>query len=97
MSEQEPTQAERVTRIVEFKIRLEWLLAVSAGLAFTLVNMYFSLNVLVRTVGDLQIDVKAGNNSIVAVAGELALIKYRVANSEANIASLSETVKKGNR
>lgn len=95
MSEQEPSVGERVTRIVEFKIRLEWLLAVSAGLAFTLVNMYFSLNVLVKTVSDLQIDVKAGNNSIVAVAGELALLKYRLTNAESSIDRVTAELKKG--
>lgn len=88
MTEPQETN-ERVTRIVEFKIRLEWLLGVSAGLAFTLINMYFSLNVLVKTVSDLQIDVKAGNNSIVAVAGELALLKYRLSDVETRVERIS--------
>lgn len=93
MSDQEPTTGERVTRIVEFKIRLEWLLVVSGSLAFTLANMYFSLNVLVKTVTDLQIDVKAGNNSIVAVAGELALLKYRLTNAESSIDRVTASLK----
>lgn len=86
---------ERITRVVEFKIRLEWLLGICAGIGWALISMYFSVNVLVKSVGDLQIDVKAGNNSVVAVAGELALLKYRLSNVEANIERVTDSVKKG--
>jgi hypothetical protein len=57
--------------------------------------MWFSVNNLVKTVGDLQVDVKAGNNSVVAVAGELALLKYRLTNAESSIKSVTESIKKG--
>ena len=54
----------------------------SAALAFTLISMYFSLNQLVRDVGDLQITVKAGNSQSVTLAGEQALLRFRLENVE---------------
>ena len=87
-------QYERTSRVVEFKLPLHWLIGVASGVAFTLISMWFSLNTLVRTVGDLQIDVKAGNNSVVAVVGELALLKYRLTNAEARTDELAAAIKK---
>ena len=89
------TEGERITRIVDLKIPLHWLLGVFGVISWAMVSMYFSVNNLVRTVGDLQVDVKAGNNSVVAVAGELALLKYRLTNAESSIQSVTEAVKKG--
>ena len=89
------TEGERITRIVDLKIPLHWLLGVCGVIGWALVSMYFSVNNLVRTVSDLQIDVKAGNGNIVAVAGELALLKYRLSNAESTIQSVTESMKKG--
>ena len=69
-------------RIVDLKIPLTWLLGVAGFLGWALISMYFSLNQLVTTVTDLQITVKSGNNSVAAVAGELALQKFRLQNVE---------------
>ncbi len=85
----------RITRVVDFRIPLPWLIGVCGAIGWALISMYFSVNVLVKTVGELQIDVKAGNNSVVAVAGELALLKYRLTNAESTIDRVSESLKKG--
>lgn len=85
---------ERVTRVIDFRIPLPWLIGVCSGIGWALISMYFSVNNLVKTVGDLQIDVKAGNNSVVAVAGELALLKYRLSNAETSIQNVADSVKK---
>jgi len=85
----------KVTRIVEMRVRLEWVLTGILAISWALVSMYFSVGTLVKTVSDLQIDVKAGNNSVVAVAGELALLKYRLTNAETSIDRMAESVKKG--
>ena len=75
-------QQERITRVIDFKIPLHWLLGVCGIIGWAIVSMYFSVAQLVRTVDDLQITVKSGNTSVVAVAGELALQKFRLANVE---------------
>ena len=72
----------RVSRIVELKIPLHWLLGVVGVVGWALVSMYFSVGQLVKTVDELQITVKSGNGSVVAVAGELALLKFRLTNTE---------------
>lgn len=77
-----PEVEPRVSRIVELKIPLHWLLGVCGLVGWALISMYFSVGVLVENVKDLQITVKAGNGSVVAVAGELALLKFRLTNAE---------------
>ena len=86
---------ERVTRVIDFRIPLPWLIGVCGTIGWALISMYFSVNNLVKTVGDLQIDVKAGNNSIVSVAGELALLKYRLTTVEATVQGNADAAKKG--
>lgn len=73
---------ERVTRIVDLRIPLPWLLSGLGIVGWGLISMWFSVNQLVRNVDDLQITVKSGNTSVVAVAGELALLKFRLTNAE---------------
>jgi hypothetical protein len=90
----ETQTTEKVTRIVELKIPLPWLLSVCGGIVWALVSMYFATNALTKTVADLQIDVKAGNNSTTAIVGEIALFKYRMTNAESMIQSLSEEAKR---
>jgi hypothetical protein len=41
-------------------------------------------------VSDLQIDVKAGNSSTNVISSELALIKFRTSNNEAEILLLKK-------
>lgn len=94
MSDEQYHQAEKIVRIVELKIPLPWLLSVCASIVWILVSMWFATNALTKTVIELQVDVKAGNNSIVAVVGELALLKYRQSNSEDRITALTEEVKR---
>ena len=90
MSEQEPTASERVTRVIDFRIPLPWLIGGVLGICWSLISMYFSVNALVKTVNDLQIDVKAGNNSVVSVVGELALIKYRLTDVEVRMERIAK-------
>ena len=78
----EPEQEPRVSRIVELKLPLTWMLGVAGVVGWALVSMYFSVGQLVKTVDELQITVKSGNGSVVAVAGELALLKFRLTNAE---------------
>ncbi len=75
--------AGRITRVIDFRIPLPWLLGIASGIGWALVSMWFMVNQLVRDVSDLQITVKAGNSQAVTVAGEMALLRFRVENLEA--------------
>ena len=79
-----------ITRIIDFRIPLPYLLSGFFGLAFTLVSMYFSLNQLLREVGDLQITVKAGNAQSVTLAGEQALLRFRMENIEGDMRQIKK-------
>ena len=79
---EEQESPERVTRVIDFKIPLPWLLGVAGVVGWALISMYFSVGQLVKTVDELQITVKSGNSSVVAVVGELALQKFRLQNVE---------------
>ncbi len=72
----------KVTRVIDFRIPLPWLLSGLIVVGWALVSMWFSLNQLVRDVADLQITVKAGNSQATTIAGEIALLRYRVENLE---------------
>ena len=74
----------KVTRVIDFRIPLPWLISGVISVAFTLVSMWFSLDRLIKDVADLQITVKAGNSQATTVAGEIALLRYRVENLEAD-------------
>jgi len=71
-----------VTRMVDMRMPLHWMLGVAGAVGWALVSMYFSVGQLVTQMTELQITVKSGNNSVTAVAGELALQKFRLQNVE---------------
>lgn len=89
----EPTEqaVDRISRVVDFKIPLTYLIGGVISLAWVLVSMWFSVGQLVKNVDDLQITVKSGNSSVVAVAGELALLKFRLQNVEDSVKRTSES------
>lgn len=68
----------KVTRVIDFRIPLPWLLTGVAGISWGLISMWFSVNQLVKTVDDLQVTVKSGNTSVAAVAGEVSMLKFRL-------------------
>lgn len=84
---------DRITRVIDFRIPLPWLLTGVAGISWALVSMWFSVAQLVSTVNDLQITVKSGNTSVVAVSGELALLKFRLTNVEDSIRRVTDDTK----
>ncbi|MDP9895366.1 hypothetical protein J2W32_004464 [Variovorax boronicumulans] len=86
MSEEPNT--ERTTRIIDLRIPLPWVLTGLITVGFTLVSMYFNVNQLVRDVGELQITVKAGNTQVTTLAGEQALLRFRMENIEGEMRNL---------
>lgn len=80
----EPQTEQRAPRVIDFRIPLPWLLGVAGVVGWGLVSMWFMVNQLTKDVSELQITVKAGNGQAITVAGELALLRFRVENLEAD-------------
>lgn len=73
----------KVTRIVDFRIPLPWLLSGASAIALAIVSMWFKVDELGRNMVDMQITLKAGNSQAVTMASEMALLRFRVENLEA--------------
>lgn len=97
MSDPTDQAADRISRVVDFKIPLIYLISGVISLGWVLISMWFSVGQLVKTVDELQITVKSGNSSVVAVAGELALLKFRLTNVEDSVKRTSESKNGGGR
>ena len=78
----------RETRYVDMKIPLWGLMCALGAAAFFIISMYFTTNQTARDVGELQGTVKAGNAQAVAMAGEQALLRFRMENAEVDIRGL---------
>lgn len=82
--QQLPDEAAALMRMVDFRIPLPWLLGGFMFAAGVLISMYFQLQKVTEGLADLQITVRAGNNQSTTLAGEIALLKYRVENLESS-------------
>jgi hypothetical protein len=78
----QPGDLMKVTRIIDMKLPLNWLLTVAFSLALLIGGMYFQLRQLSDDMTDLKIAVKTGNSSAATVQGELAILKFRIENLE---------------
>lgn len=80
--ETQPGDLPRVSRIVDVRIPLWGLLCALGTASFFLISMYFTTNQTARDVAELQITVKAGNTQVTTLAGEQALLRFRMDNLE---------------
>src|SRR5688572_20216558 len=87
----QPGDLPRLSKVVDFKIPVTWLLGVAFMVAGAFVSMYFqlgnqgeSLKGLNEQLKDLQITVKSGNTQAATIQGELAILKFRIENLEAD-------------
>ncbi len=70
-----------------------WGMVTAAGIGmFTAAGMYFTMSAQTDAIKDLQITVKSGNSSVVAVTGELTLQKFRLTKAEDDIKRNSESI-----
>jgi hypothetical protein len=81
----------RLSKVVDFKIPVTWLLGVAFMVAAAFVSMYFqlgsqgeSLKGLNEQLKDLQITVKSGNGQAATIQGEIAILRFRVETLEAD-------------
>jgi hypothetical protein len=85
-----PEAATALMRMVDFKIPLVWLLGGFIAAVTLLASMYFQLQDVARNMVELQTMVRIGNNQSTALQSEVALIKFRLAQLEAEHARLHQ-------
>lgn len=87
----QPGDLPRISKVVDFKIPVTWLLGVAFMIAGAFVSMYFQLGSQGETLKglneqlkDLQITVKSGNNQAVTIQGQIEILKFRVEKLESD-------------
>lgn len=75
----------KVTRVIDMKLPLTWLLAVAASIIGGGFSLYYKLDRLSEDVTDMKISVKTGNQATATVQGEIAILRYRIENIEADL------------
>jgi hypothetical protein len=78
----QPGELPRLSKVVDFRLPLNWLLTVAFSLSLLIGGMYFKLVQLGEDMTDLKISVKAGNGQAATIQGELAILRFRVENLE---------------
>ncbi len=80
--EERRAQPDLAARYIDTRIPLVWLLTTAGTLAALLFGIYFNVQRLSEDVGELKATTKAGNIQAATVAGEVAIIKWRLDNLE---------------
>lgn len=80
----QPGDLPRLSKVIDLKLPLTWLLGVAFMVAGAFVSMYFQLGQLREDMTDLKISVKSGNTQAATVQGELAILRFRVETLEAD-------------
>ena len=86
--QQDDQSSDRVSRIIDVRIPLWGMLCALCGAAFSIVGTWFTSNQTAKDVSELQITVKAGNQQVTTLAGEQALLRFRMENIEGTMRSL---------
>lgn len=85
-------KVEKVSRVVDMRLPLSWLLTVTGSGIATLFLMWTSTNQLVRDMADVQQSVKAMAAATQTMTSEITLLKFRADTSDANVARLQQQV-----
>lgn len=80
----QPGDLPRITRVIDMKIPLTWLIGGAFSFACVFAGMYFQLRQLSEDMIDLKISVKAGNGSQATIQGELAILRFRIETLESD-------------
>lgn len=86
--ETHPGEVPRVSRIVDVRIPLWGLIGAFAAAAYFIIGTWFTSNQTAKDVSELQITVKAGNQQVTTLAGEQALLRFRMENIEGEIRAI---------
>lgn len=85
--EQEP-KGMKLARVIDFRVPLHWLLSSAACLLWVLIGMYFALGSVTRELAEIKLALKVNDVASVTAAGDLALLKYRLAAIESELSGL---------
>lgn len=77
-----PEGAVAMMRMVDFRIPLPWLLGGFLAGVMVLVGMYYQLQNVSEALRDVQITLKANQSTVIQLASEQALLKYRIEKLE---------------
>ncbi|WP_295855152.1 hypothetical protein [uncultured Xylophilus sp.] len=80
--------ATRITRVIDFRLPLAWVLSSLGGLAMLIAVMYFQGNRVQEEVRELKIEVKTWNNQASTITAEQALLRFRMETAESDIRAL---------
>lgn len=78
----------RIARFVDFRIPLWGLLCCGAAAAYFIIGTWFTSNQTAKDMSELQITVKAGNQQVTTLAGEQALLRFRMENIEGELRAM---------
>lgn len=83
--------SQKVTKVIDMKLPLTWLLSVAGlilsggfGLYFQIMGQSETLKAVKDDLKDVKISVQSGNQATATVQGELAILKFRIENLEAD-------------
>lgn len=80
----DPSEDGKPTRIIDMKIPLPWLIAVAAAIVSAFVSVTFSVDRMREDMTELKVTHKALLAQFSSVAGDVALLKFRVETLEAD-------------
>lgn len=91
MADTQPADLPRVTRVIDMKLPLTWLLGVGFMIIAGGFGLYHQIGSQGETLKDmkdqikaLQIAVNSGNSQSTTLAGEIAILRFRVETLEAD-------------
>ncbi|MBT2300355.1 hypothetical protein J7E70_07745 [Variovorax paradoxus] len=84
MDSRDTQPGELSRRVIDMKLPLTWLISGVFSFALLIGGMYFKLGQLGEDMTDLKISVKAGNGQAATIQGEMAIMKFRIENLEAD-------------
>ncbi|MDQ0082954.1 hypothetical protein J2W35_003313 [Variovorax boronicumulans] len=92
MANEQPNDTSDSSRkYIDMRVPLWGLLTTAGGVAWLLVSMYFTTSQTAKDVTELQVTVKAGNTQVTTLAGEQALLRFRMENIEGDMRALKSS------
>lgn len=75
-------------KYLDMRIPLWGVLTSAGAVAYLLISMFFTTGQTAKDVSELQVTVKAGNQQVTTLAGEQALLRFRMENIEGEMRTM---------
>ncbi len=85
-----PHSQTTITRVIDFKIPLPYLISASAALVIFLFSLHADVRQLVRDVNKMQLTTETGNLQLASITSEQALQRFRLDAMEQEVQALRE-------